>query len=185
MPTDFVKFPVNSIWWLTKKLQHLAGRCCCYFFFSLRGEPVGWGKVHLVYASTKVRDLPRCVCVCACVCGRVHRNLWTCVCVCARAHQCECMCRWLYERGVIVFQCASVSLCFVWLVIYLLQAIVFWLLWFDGVFTIRFVGSPLLLLILSGQAKYFFIPFKGTSNPPPPPTHTQRWKQKQKQKDIK
>ena len=34
-------------------------------------------------------------------------------------------------------------------------------LWFGGVFTIRFVGSPPFLLILSGQAKYFFIPFKG------------------------
>ena len=32
-------------------------------------------------------------------------------------------------------------------------------------FTIRFVGSPPFLLILSGQAKYFFIPFKGTSKP--------------------
>ena len=48
-------------------------------------------------------------------------------------------------------------------IIYLLQTIVFWLLWFGGVFTIRFVGSPPFLLILSGQAKYFFIPFKGTS----------------------
>ena len=28
-----------------------------------------------------------------------------------------------------------------------------------------FVGSPPFLLILSGQAQYFFIPFKGTSNP--------------------
>ena len=49
--------------------------------------------------------------------------------------------------------------------------LVFWLLWFGGVFTIRFVGSPPFLLILSGQAKYFFISFKGTS------------KQKQKQKN--
>ena len=67
-------------------------------------------------------------------------------------------------------------------IIYLLQAVVFWLLWFGGVFTIRFVGSPPFLLILSGQAKYFFIPCKGTSNPPSPqpppqkkphpPTHT-------------
>ena len=32
-------------------------------------------------------------------------------------------------------------------------------------FTIKFVGSPPFLLILSGQAKYFFIPFKGTSKP--------------------
>ena len=50
-------------------------------------------------------------------------------------------------------------------IIYLLQAIVFWQLWFGDVFTIRFVGSPPFLLILSGQAKYFFIPFKGTSKP--------------------
>ena len=50
-------------------------------------------------------------------------------------------------------------------IIYLLQAIVFWLLWFGGVFTTRFVGSPPFLLILSGQAKYFFIPFKAASKP--------------------
>ena len=50
-------------------------------------------------------------------------------------------------------------------IIYLLQATVFRLLWFGGVFTIRFVGSPPTLLILSGLAKYFFIPFKGTSKP--------------------
>ena len=50
-------------------------------------------------------------------------------------------------------------------IVYLLQAIVFWLLWFGGVFTVRFVGSPPFLLILSGQAKYFFIPFKGTRKP--------------------
>ena len=50
-------------------------------------------------------------------------------------------------------------------IIYLLQAIVFWLLWFGGVFTSRFVGSPPFLLILSGQAKYSFIPFKRTSKP--------------------
>ena len=50
-------------------------------------------------------------------------------------------------------------------IIYLLQAIFFWLLWFGGVFTIRFIGSPPFPLILSGQAKYFFIPFKGTRKP--------------------
>jgi len=38
-------------------------------------------------------------------------------------------------------------------------------LWFGGVFTIRFVGSPPFLFILSGQAKYFFVPLKGTSKP--------------------
>ena len=32
-------------------------------------------------------------------------------------------------------------------------------------FTISFVGSPPFLLILPGQAKYFFISFKGTSKP--------------------
>ena len=63
-----------------------------------------------------------------------------CVCVCVRACVGDCM---------------SAP------IIYFLQAIVFWLLWFGGVFTIRFVGSPLFLLILSGQANYFFIPFKG------------------------
>ena len=30
---------------------------------------------------------------------------------------------------------------------------------------VRFVGSLPFLLVLSGQAKYFFIPFKGTSKP--------------------
>ena len=35
--------------------------------------------------------------------------------------------------------------------------LVFWLLWFVGMFTIRFVGSPPFLLILSGQVKYFFL----------------------------
>ena len=54
-------------------------------FFSLRGEPVRWGKVHLVYASTKVRDLPRCVCVCMCVWARAQKPVNMCVCVCARA----------------------------------------------------------------------------------------------------
>ena len=67
-------------------------------------------------------------------------------------------------------------------IIYLLQAIVFWLLWFDGVFTIRFVGSLPFLLILSGQAKYFLIPFKGTSNPPPPP---KKKKEKKREKKVK
>ena len=65
-------------------------------------------------------------------------------------------------------------------IVYLLQAIVFWLLWFGGVFTIRFFGSPLLLLILSGQAKYFFIPFKGTSKP----TKKQTKKQKKNKKNL-
>ena len=46
-----------------------------------------------------------CVCVCECVCVCV--SVCVCVCVCTRA------CRWLYECGVFVFQCASVSLCFV------------------------------------------------------------------------
>ena len=63
-------------------------------------------------------------------------------------------------------------------IVYLLQAIVFWLLWFGGVFTIRFFGSPLLLLILSGQAKYFFIPFKGTSKPTKKQKKTTKKKQK-------
>ena len=65
-------------------------------------------------------------------------------------------------------------------IIYLLQAIVFWLLWFGGVFTIRFVGSPPFLLILSGQAKYFFIPFKGTRPPPPPQKKKKKKKKKKK-----
>ena len=57
-------------------------------------------------------------------------------------------------------------------IIYLLQVIVFWLLWFCGVFTISFVSSLPFLLILSGQAKYFFVPFKGTRKPNQT-THTQ------------
>ena len=56
--------------------------------------------------------------------------------------------------------------------------IVFWLLRFGGVFTIRFVGSPPFLWILSGQAKYFFISFKGTSKP-------NKTKTKTKQEHIK
>ena len=64
---------------------------------------------------------------------------------------------------------------------YLLQAIVFWLLWFGGVFTIRFVSSPPFLLLLSGQAKYFFIPFKGTSNPPPPPQKKKKKKEEEEE----
>ena len=63
-------------------------------------------------------------------------------------------------------------------IIYLLQAIVFWLLWFGGVFTIWFVGSPPFLLILSCQAKYFFIPFKGTSKPNKNKTKQKNNKQK-------
>ena len=70
-------------------------------------------------------------------------------------------------------------------IIYLLQAIDFWLLWFGGVFTIRFVGSPPLLLILSGQAKYFFVPFKGTSNQPPPHPHPPPPKKKEEEKRKK
>ena len=41
----------------------------------------------------------------------------------------------------------------------LLTVVVWWCVYH------RFVGSPPFLLILSGQAKYFFIPFKGTSKP--------------------
>ena len=42
----------------------------------------------------------------------------------------------------------------------------------------RFVGSPSFLLILSGQAKYCFILFKGTSKP-------NQKQNKQKQEHIK
>ena len=84
----------------------------------------------------------------ACICVWAHAwksvNVHVCVCVCVRARVGDCM---------------SAP------IIYLLQAIVFWLLWFGGVFTIRFVSSLLFLLILSGQANYFFIPFKGTRKP--------------------
>ena len=66
-------------------------------------------------------------------------------------------------------------------IIYLLQAIVFLLLWFGGVFTIRFVGISPFLLILSGQAKYFFIPVKGTSKPT---NQTNKQKRKQKKEHI-
>ena len=59
----------------------------------------------------------------------------------------------------------------------LLTVVVWWCV------TIRFVGSPPFLLILPGQARYFFIPFKGTSKP----NHQQqqqktKTKTKQKQK---
>ena len=80
----------------------------------------------------------------------------------AIAFVCEYLCiPYLNEKALWVAQLAPI--------IYLLQAIVFWLLWFGGVFTIRFVGSPTFLLILSGQAKHFCIPFKGTSNSPHSP----------------
>ena len=86
--------------------------------------PVGGGG-HLVYASTSARDPPRCVFVwvgmCACMRMWVHarKRVNTCVCVCARAPASvnasvrAHACRRLYECEVFVFQCASVSLCFV------------------------------------------------------------------------
>ena len=52
-------------------------------------------------------------------------------------------------------------------------------------FTIRFVGSPPFLLILSGQAKYFFIPFKGTSKPNQNNNKTIKYYPKKKKKKKK
>ena len=74
----------------------------------------------------------------------------------AIAFVCEYLCIPYFNSMTKLFAVAQLAP-----MINLLQAIVFWLLWFGGVFTIRFVGSPLFLLILSGQANYFFIPFKG------------------------
>ena len=87
MLTEFIKFPAPAPGW------PLFCVFFCVFFlsfsppFSLWGEPVGWGRGHLVYASTSARDPPRCVfvgggrggrglvCVRVCVCRRVHGNL--------------------------------------------------------------------------------------------------------------
>ena len=121
----------------------------------------GWGA----FTPAQIRMICLSACVGVgmrvCICVWVHAwksvNTRVCVCVCVRARVGDCM---------------SAP------IIYLLQAIVFWLLWFGGVFTIRFVGSPLFLLILSGQANYFFIPFKGTRKP-----NKKQNKQKNKQKE--
>ena len=78
----------------------------------------------------------------------------------AIAFVCEYLCIPYFNSMTKLFAVAQLAP-----IINLLQAIVFRLLWFGGVFTIRFVGSPQFRLILSGQAKYFFIPFKGTSKP--------------------
>ena len=70
-----------------------------------------------MYASTSARDLHRCVCGgwCACmyVCVGVCTETCEHVCVCVHVSVSACACRQLYECGVFVFQCVSVSLCFV------------------------------------------------------------------------
>ena len=77
-----------------------------------------WGAFS-VHQHNGARDPPRCVlggwcaCVYVCVgaCTETCEHMCVCVCVCvsavARAR------RRLYECGVFMFQCASVSLCFV------------------------------------------------------------------------
>ena len=62
-------------------------------------------QVHVIHLGVCVCGL---VCVCVCVVwahARKPVNMCVCVCVCPHAL--------LYECGVFVFQCASVSLCFV------------------------------------------------------------------------
>ena len=63
-----------------------------------------------MYASTSARNPPRCMCVWV----RARKPVNTCVCVCVCVmRQSERACARDYECGVFVFQCASVSLCFV------------------------------------------------------------------------
>ena len=106
-------------------------------FLFFRGAPIGqWGGGHLVYASTSLRAIRLGVCVCGLVCVRACMCVWArarkpvntcvsvyvyvcvCVCVCARARarvstSARARACWrLYEYGVFVFQCASVSLLF-------------------------------------------------------------------------
>ena len=54
-----------------------------------------------------------CVCVGTCTETCEHVCVCVCVCVCVSASARARACRRLYECGVFVFQCASVSLCFV------------------------------------------------------------------------
>ena len=97
--------------------------------------------MHLVYASTSAHDPPRCVwggwctcmyvcggglvyvhvcvcggvgvCACMCVWAHAQKPVNMCVWVCISANACAHACRRLCECGVFVFQCVSVSLCFV------------------------------------------------------------------------
>ena len=54
-----------------------------------------------------------CMCVWARARKPVNTCVWWCVCVCVCVRQCERARAGDYECGVFVFQCASVSLCFV------------------------------------------------------------------------
>ena len=113
MPTDFIKFPVNSICWTDNEAPAPGWPLLLLSWFPpLCSEPVGWGRGHFVYASTSVHDLPRCVWVGWCACVYVHVGACTDTC----EHVCVCECeRACVHVQVTVFQCASVSLCFVWL----------------------------------------------------------------------
>ena len=77
------------------------------------------GRGHLVYASTRARDPPRCVwggwctCVYVCVGACTETCKHVCACVCASVRARVRTRASDYECGVFVFQCASVSLCFV------------------------------------------------------------------------
>ena len=126
-----VTFPVHSIRWLRKKLRLaiviimlLLFLCVCFS---------GWNQHKCCVSQHKCeRSAYVCVCVswCACVC------VWACVgvcmetcehvCVCVRLHihpnlqtyslrACVCMRTGdSMNARVFVFQCESVSLCFVW-----------------------------------------------------------------------
>ena len=101
---------------LTKKLWHLAGHC--YYYFDSPPPPlccelVGWGRGHLVYASTSAHDLPRYVWVGWCAC--VYVCVGACTDTCEHVCVCECERACMRVQATLVFQCASVSLCFVWL----------------------------------------------------------------------
>ena len=71
----------------------MAGRCCYYHFnlFSLRGQPLGWGRgwggSQCTPAQVRAIRLGMCVGVgvraCMCVWARARKPVNTCVCVCA------------------------------------------------------------------------------------------------------
>ena len=96
MPTDLVKFPVHSIHLLNEPAPGRLLSLFFYVFFLFLGELVRWrwGGGVLSTLVILVHMSRRCVCVCVGVCA------------CERAGD---------SVRVFVFQCVSVSLCFVWL----------------------------------------------------------------------
>ena len=85
----------------------------------------------------------------------------------ATAFVCEYLCIPYFNSMTKLFAVAQLAP-----IINLLQAIVFWLSVGYSLLVCLPLGLSLVrrfsVLILSGQAKYFFIPFKGTSKPNKP-----------------